>query len=157
MAVGPFWDQATHLGTVMDEAILASIVLSSNQLILFCLAVVFDWLSSLTQVTWPIMAYVNDLRPATSILKCLQLSEFIAIPFTGSEVIRTTGWMFSQIPLHTTSHLLSSCLLIRTIPYVLTVRAGGYLLENRNSTWPLAESAHIHSAENLFNYVLFPW
>lgn len=142
VAVGPFWDQATHLETVMNEAILASVVLSSNQLALFCLAVEFNWLSSLTQVTWPIIGYVNLLRPATSILKCLELSEFIAIPFTGSAVIRTMSWMYSQSPLHTTSHLLSSCLLIRTIPYVLTVRAGGYLLENRNSTWPLTESAH---------------
>lgn len=31
-AVGPVWDQAKHLGVVMDEAFLAFTILSSNQL-----------------------------------------------------------------------------------------------------------------------------
>lgn len=38
------------LGSVMDEAFLAFTILSSNQLAPSCLAVGFDWLSSLTQV-----------------------------------------------------------------------------------------------------------
>jgi len=133
--VGPVWDQATHLGIVMDEA-LTFTILSSNQLTLFCLAVEFDWLSSLAQVMWHL-----NLRPSESVLKCLGLSEFIAIPFTGSAVIRMMGWMHTQSPLHMTSLLLSCCLLIRTIPYVRTVRAGGYLLEDRNLTWPLRTHA----------------
>lgn len=140
-AVGPRLRPGHALGGCDGWSLLGISCLPINSL--FCLAVEFDWLSSLTQVMWRITECLN-LRPSESVLKCLELSEFIAIPFTGSAVIRMMGWMYTQSPLHMTSHLLSCCLLIRTIPYVRTVRAGGYLLEDRNLTWPLTEPAHTY-------------
>lgn len=126
---------------------------SANGNTLLCLAVAFDWLSSvphLKSMTAPgaFKVFINLHHAGVSILKhpsCCSnaVSRTLAVMLSWAEAYACVCFFSTSASHYCTTPAFLLLSLSQETPYARTVRAGGCQLEKRLSAWPVITYRHI--------------